>query len=194
MLAYVFVHQPADGTGAAEYGARLATFHAALGATPPEGFRSSWVWRVEAGPLGHAFEDWYLVKDWTALGALDAAAVTGSRKPPHDDLASRVAHGVGAVYGLASGQPTSEARCRVRIAKPPGVPYPTFEGSLRQAVGPGAAVWKRQMVLGADLEFLVDAPARPATDTIDGTPMDVSALRPVSRAVPPPLRASPRSA
>jgi hypothetical protein len=176
MLAYVFVHQPIDGTDAAEYGVRLVAFHTALAAAPPGGFRGSWIWRVKAGPFGAAFEDWYLVEDWTALGALNTAGVTGSRKAPHDDVAPLAGRGVGAIYGLVSGEPTRPARFRMRIPKPPGVPYSGFESALREAVGPDGAIWKRQMVLGPDLEFLVNAPAAPVADTVHGDPIDVSTL------------------
>lgn len=177
MLAYVFVHQQADGADVSEYGVRLAAFHAALAAAPPPGFRGSWVWRVEAGPFGEAFEDWYLVDDWTALGALNTAAVTGSRKVAHDDVTPRAARGVGAIYGLVSGEPIVKARFRMRIAKPLGVPYPDFEEALRQAAGPDGVIWKRQMVLGPDLEFLVNAPAFPVAGTVYGDPIEVSALQ-----------------
>ena len=69
VLAYVFVHQPADGLAEAEYAAALMAFHAALAAHPPPGLVRSWVWRVEAGPLGAALEEWYGVAEWAALGA-----------------------------------------------------------------------------------------------------------------------------
>lgn len=71
MLAYVFVHRPAEGADRRQYASRLRAFHAALRAAPSRGFLRSWVWRAEAGPLGAAFEDWYLLEDWAALGALN---------------------------------------------------------------------------------------------------------------------------
>lgn len=177
MLAYVFVHQPIDGADAAEYGARVVAFHAALAAAPPEGFQGSWTWRVEAGPLGAAFEDWYLVEDWTALGTLNTAAVTGPRKAPHDDVATQAGAGAGSIYGLVSGKPASGDRFRMRIGKPPEVPYSGFESAIRNAVGPEGVIWRRQMVLGADFEFLVNAPAAPIADTVYGGRIEVSTLR-----------------
>ncbi len=65
----------------------------------------------------------------------------------------------GAVYGLVSGAPTVEARFRARVAKPAGVAYPAFEETICSLMGPEATVWKRQMVLGPDSEFLVNTPA-----------------------------------
>lgn len=179
VLAYVFVHRPSEGADWRNYASRLLAFHAALAAAPPRGFRGSWVWQVEAGPLGAALEDWYLVEDWAALGTLNRAAVTGPRRAPHDDLVPRAAQGVGAVYGLVFGRPGATPRCRVRLAKPLGVPYPDFEAGLQDAAGPDAVIWKRQMVLGPDLEFLIDVPQRAVHDTTFGQLVDVSPLRPL---------------
>lgn len=132
---------------------------------------------MEAGPLGAALEDWYLVEDWAALGALNTAAVTGPRRVAHDGTAQHAGPGIGGIYGLVSGEPTSAASFRMRIAKPTHVPYPSFEGALRVAIGPAGAIWKRQLVLGTDLEFLVNAPAAPVTDSVHGGLIDVSALQ-----------------
>jgi len=175
MLAYVFVHDANEDADRRQYRVCLGAFHDALAFSPPDGFVRSWAWQVEAGPLGHAFEDWYLVEDWAALGSLNEAAVTGSRKAPHDEIASLAGEGVGAIYGLARGEPSTSASHRLRVGKPLDVPYPEFEAALYEAVGSAATVWKRQMVLGSDLEFLVDCAARPA-DAILGQAADISAL------------------
>jgi hypothetical protein len=117
-LAYVFAHAPGAATSREEYVAGLQQFHDALAAAPPNGFLDSWVWHVaEAAPAG-SFEDWYLVEDWTALGALNAAAVTGARKAPHDAVAPLAGAGAGGIYALAYGHPASDAGYRLRIDKP----------------------------------------------------------------------------
>lgn len=177
MLAYVFVHRPAATVDRRQYVTRLGAFHQALAAAPSRGFHRSWVWQVDAGPLGEAFEDWYLVEDWAALGALNEAAVTGARKAPHDEVAPQAVEGVGAVYGLVHGEPAASARYRMRVTKPAGVPYAEFEARLRETAGPAAAVWKRQMVLGPDHEFLVDRETPPADVMVLGQRIDVSGLR-----------------
>lgn len=161
MLAYVYVHRPALGVGFDQYTSRLTEFHHALAVAPPSGFVKSWVWHLGAGPLGEAFEDWYLLEDWAALGALNHAAITGRRKVPHDQVAPLAGSGAGAVYQLVYGAPTMAAKYRVRVAKPIGLRYETFQPSLEQVAGADGALWKRQMVLGPDLEFLVDTPSRP---------------------------------
>ena len=167
MLAYVFIHGPLAGHDVEDYTSRLARFHQALIAAPPPGFIESWVWEMAGGPLGAAFEDWYLVEDWTALGALNQAAVTGQRKAPHDEVAPLAAKGAGAVYELVHGTPNTTAKYRTRVAKPAGVTYETFQRQLERAAGTNGTVWKRQMVLGPDLEFLIDSTSPPAEGLLD---------------------------
>lgn len=184
MLAYVFVHRASAGIDRREYEVRLLGFHEALAASSPAGFIASWTWRVAAGPLGKAFEDWYLVVNWPALGELNDAAVDASRKPAHDEIASLIGEGAGAVYGLLDGDPAARAATyRMRIAKPVGVSYSDFEAALVESSGPAAAVWKRQMVLGPDLEFLVNAATRP-TGTVLGQSADITALQVVGEGNP----------
>lgn len=172
MLAYVFAHRPqAERDG--DYIRRLAGFHAALAAAPPAGFVRSWSWRTDGG-----YEDWYLVDGWAALGALNDAAVTAPRQVPHDAVAALSGPGSGAVYALAAGDPSAAARVRWRLDKPRGRPYEPFVEALRDLAGPGA-VWQRQMVLGADREFLVDAPTGPPAGALDGTRVETAGLEPV---------------
>jgi hypothetical protein len=72
-----------------------AYFHAALERAPSAGYLPSF----SAGgsglswPLavGDAYEDWYLVRDFSALGLLNEAAVTESRRGPHDGAAALAA-------------------------------------------------------------------------------------------------------
>jgi hypothetical protein len=175
MLAYVFIHRPFAGHGVEVYTSRLARFHQALIAAPPPGFIDSWVWKMAEGPLGAAFEDWCLVDDWTALGALNEAAVTGQRKAPHDEVAPLAGEGAGAVYELVHGTANTTARYRTRVAKPSGVTYPAFQGQLERAAGINGTVWKRQMVLGPDLEFLVDSTSPPAKGLLDQA--EITAMR-----------------
>ena len=154
MLAYVFWHRPGESAG--PYEQRLAAFHAALAAHPPEGFRGSAALRVQDAPWlpgdGPAYEDWYGVEDWTALGRLNEAAVSGARSEPHDDVAARAAAGAGAVYGLVSGPPELAATRASWLAKPAGADRGAFHAQLG---GPGRSLWLRQMVLGPSPEYVV---------------------------------------
>jgi hypothetical protein len=184
MLAYVFVHQPARGVGLQQYVSRLAGFHRALAVAPPAGFVKSWVWHLGTGPLGEAFEDWYLIEDWASLGALNHAAITGQPKAPHDQVAPLAASGAGAIYQLVYGAPTMAAKYRIRVAKPIGVRYETFQPRLEQAAGADGALWKRQMVLGPDLEFLIDSP-KPPQEPMLGSLAEVAVLHQIHPALAP---------
>jgi hypothetical protein len=158
VLAYVFWHWPVPGLEPDRYVERLLAFHRALRAAPPAGFRGSRVLAIEGAPWAQgapAFEDWYLVDDFGALGALNEAAITGARQAPHDAVARLAAGGVGGVYrrlASAAAQIDRVAWC----AKPAGEPYAAFLGRL-----PAAEAWQRQMVLGPTPEFCLfgSAPA-----------------------------------
>jgi hypothetical protein len=156
VLAYVFWHRPAEGAGREAYEARLAAFHAALAAHPPDGFAASAALRVTAAPwlpgTGLAYEDWYAVTGWDALGRLNEAAVRGARARPHDAVAAEAAAGAGALYGLVSGPPVLGARRTSWLGKPAGFDRDVFHAKL---AGPGRSVWMRQMVLGPAPEYAV---------------------------------------
>jgi hypothetical protein len=156
MLAYVFWHWPEPGVDRARYEDRLLAFHRALRGAPSAGFRGSRVLAIEGAPWaprGAAYEDWYLVDDFAALGALNEAAVTASRQAPHDDVARLARGGAGGVYRrLSAGDGAADA---VRwFAKPAGEGYATFLARL-----PAAEAWQRQMVLGPAPEFCAFGPA-----------------------------------
>lgn len=156
MLAYVFWHRPGGALETAAYEARLAAFHATLAEHPPEGFLGSAALLVGDAPWlpgdGPAYEDWYGVEDWTALGRLNAAAVRGARAEPHDAVASQAGAGAGAVYGLVDGPPELAATRASWLPKPAGYDRAAFEAAL---AGPGRSVWMRQMVLGPSPEYVV---------------------------------------
>jgi hypothetical protein len=141
VLAYLFWHQPATGTK--DYERRLADFHERLRADPPPGFVRSVVFAVEVPWMGQAYEDWYLVEDWTALGVLNAAAVDAAHKPDHDAVARDAAGGAGGVYRLLGGELALE-----------DVGDATWSASpLAASPGPDEALWQRQMVLGPAPEY-----------------------------------------
>lgn len=147
MLAYLFWHRPAAGAERADYERALAAFHAALAAHPPAGFGGSAAYRLAAAPWlagdGDAYEDWYRVADWAALGRLNDAAVSGPRAAPHDAVAHAAGAGAGGVYRLVAGS-----------AGPPQRPHHTWLHALPDDREPAAA-WQRQMVLGPAPEFVL---------------------------------------
>jgi hypothetical protein len=162
-LAYVFWHRPAANAERAVYEARLDAFHRALAADPPAGFGGSCAVRIDRAPWldgdGPAYEDWYLVPDWAALGELNAHAVSGSRSAPHDAAAARAANGIAGVYALIAGPAGPPAQPHgAWLAKPAGMPYPEFHAALERELPAGACAWQRQMTLGAPGEYTVRAP------------------------------------
>ncbi|MFL5310271.1 MAG: hypothetical protein ACJ79H_07455 [Myxococcales bacterium] len=151
-LAYVFWHWSAEAAPA--YAERLGAFHRALAADPPPGFRSSRSFAIDGAPWlprGAGFEDWYLIDDFAALGALNEAAVAGSRRGPHDGVAALSAGGAGGVYALKAGKAGNEMRS-AWFAKPAGMSYQALFERLAPIAERGA-LWQRQMVLGPAPEF-----------------------------------------
>jgi hypothetical protein len=158
VLAYLFWHRPAPSVDPAEYESRLAAFHARLRAAPPEGFRGSAAFAVDA-PWG-AYEDWYLTDDWRSLGVLGDAAVDAVRGPDHDPVARQAAGGAGGVYALRAGDlAVWDAGTADWSAKPPGTSYPDWEAGLLAGHDPARfALWQRQLVLGPAPEFCLLQP------------------------------------
>jgi hypothetical protein len=163
VLAYVFWHVAGPDVAPADYEARLARFHAALREEPPPGLGLTATLGLDAVPwLGGAagYEDWYLVDDFAALGTLNAAAVSGARKAPHDEAAKAAHRGVAGVMGHVAGPPLPQLLgWAAWLSKPAGMAYDTFHEQLWAALGTDACAWQRQMTLGPAKEYCVLAPA-----------------------------------
>jgi hypothetical protein len=157
VLAYVFWHAPAGPTAEPSYRADLLDFHASLANDPTEGFvGSSTVELTDASWLagwGECFEDWYLVEDWAAVGALNHGAVAPAHLASHDRVAHRAGFGGGAIYALQSGEPAASYPYGSWFSKPPGTSYAELWASLASATEADCAVWQRQLVLGPSPEF-----------------------------------------
>lgn len=154
-LAYLFWHWPAIGIDRAVYEARLEEFHKALARPGSVTFRAS-----DGAPIsrtsGPVYLDWYPVADWAELGALNAEAVRGRRRRPHDAVAALSGGGHGEVRARLRGNATPGAASTARwTAKPAGVPYEDHLAALDEVLGPGDALWQRQMVLGVAPELCV---------------------------------------
>jgi hypothetical protein len=143
MLAYVFWHRPLTGVSSAEYEDGLRAFHGRL----PSVSASFRIGALPFGDGGPGYEDWYLVADWTSLGELNVAAVSGERRSPHDAVAGLTAEGWAGVYLLVRGDPRPPLRTRW-TAKPRGASYAAFLDGVAES-----AVWQRQMTLGPAPEF-----------------------------------------
>ncbi|HEX4034990.1 MAG TPA: hypothetical protein VHX66_11155 [Solirubrobacteraceae bacterium] len=166
MLAYVFWHRPADGVAADAYARLLDRFHRSLAARPPVGFHGSVTFAVPAPNwLGAepAFEDWYVVDDFAALGVLNEAAIGRGHLSAHDAAARAAGPGTASIYRLLEGTPTLEhARVAVWIDKPRGVESPLLAALLGDGMDPGSAgLWQRQLALGPAPEYCVLAQQPP---------------------------------
>jgi hypothetical protein len=160
-LAYVFWHSAASAGDVAAYQADLLAFHASLAAGPPAGFvRSETFGLTGASWLGDAeasFEDWYLVEDWAAVGALNQAAVAAAHVARHDRVAHQASGGAGAIYRLHAGSESAGSTVRTWFAKPGGWSYDRLGEALAPALNDGGSLWRRQLVLGPAPEFCLRA-------------------------------------
>jgi hypothetical protein len=162
MLAYLFWHRPYATAEPKRYEAALASFQRRLSEQPPPGFHAAGSYRISAVPwLGDrpGYEDWcYLDGSW-ALDPLNAYAIAGAVKAPHDAAAALMDIGYGGLYSLAWGTPELSQHPTVTwLTRPRGVDWQAALEPVR-AQFPNAACWRRQMVLGPALEFAVVVPS-----------------------------------
>ncbi len=158
MLAYVFWHWRRSEIAVPAYVRAQAAFHAALRAEPPAGFLASSSAVLTGAPWandsGEVFEDWYLLRDSAALDPLNEAAVTASRRGPHDAAAAAAAGGVAGLYALRLGSVPEQVTVAQWFAKPMEARYGEVWEELEPLVrAGGGALWMRRMVLGPSPEF-----------------------------------------
>jgi len=138
MLAYVFWHWPVRDAG---YEEALLEFHPALAANPSARVSRLARQAHRARPWLHvprAYEDWYLVDDFAALGALNDAATSGPRRAPHDGIAALPAGAVAALYGWVGGVVGRPRHAAFR-SKPAGMSYASYRVDLPRDVASLAA-------------------------------------------------------
>ncbi|HUK66310.1 MAG TPA: hypothetical protein VLV17_05735 [Anaeromyxobacteraceae bacterium] len=150
MLAYVFWHWPAARVDPTRYEKALLAFHGSLAAERIPGLRGSRIFEVKGAPflpVGYAFEDWYFVDDFAALGVLNERAASGSCAESHHAVAAEADGGTGGVYRqLSAGvRPPGSVTW---LKKPSGLSYRDFRARL-----PPGELWQRQMTLGPAPEF-----------------------------------------
>jgi hypothetical protein len=183
VLAYVFWHRPLEPSASAEYERAQLAFHRSLARTPPAGFIGSACYRAPELPWldrGDAYEDWYLVEDYTALGVLNEAAVGRGHRSPHDEVARRFGAGAGGLYGLIEGRrpQLEQTRMAVWIARTPGVERRGLSELLGDGMDPErASLWRRQLVLGPAPEFCALAAEAPSGVADSRLPRGWTAMR-----------------
>jgi hypothetical protein len=167
MLAYVFWHRPAEGVAPEAYTALIVRFHRSLAARPPAGFLGSASFAAPApnwlGALP-AYEDWYVVEDFAALGVLNEAAVSRGHLSAHDAAARAAGPGTGAVYRLIEGSPSLAAvAVAAWVETPRGAASPLLAALLGDGMdGEQAGLWQRQLALGPAPEYCVLAAEVPS--------------------------------
>lgn len=170
MLAYVFWHRAA--AHAEDYERALTRFHHSLSANPPAGFCRSLTFRASELPWlggdGLGYEDWYLVENWTALGVLEAAAVSRGHEGAHDAAARAMGRGTGAVYRLLEGTANlEEVHTAVWVTRPAEAGGPQIAELLEDGFDPAVtALFQRSLVLGPAPELcLLNAERDAASET-----------------------------
>jgi hypothetical protein len=188
VLAYISWHLPAPAVQAAAFEQALERFHRSLAHRPPSGFRGSAAFRARGLPwLGHddvgarpvsggagplpggadqlsAYEDWYLVDGWSAVGVLEEAAVARGHQSSHEAVAAMTGASKGAIYRLIEGLPRLErAPLAVWVKRSPGHAPVTLEDLLADGMERDAAgLWRRCLGLGPAPEYCLLAAEPPA--------------------------------
>ena len=169
MLAYLLWHRPAEGVEREAYERACERFHRSLHHSPPVGFRDSAVFALSECPWlspahERAYEDWYLLDDFAALGVLNEAAVAHGHRSAHDDVARRFGVGAGGLYGLLEGHADlSGSPLAVWVTRPPGAPRRALGELLGDGMDPEhASLWRRALVFGPAPEYCL-LTSRPAS-------------------------------
>jgi hypothetical protein len=161
MLAYVFWHRPYGSADRKGYEQWLLGFQSELAQDKPPGLISAASFRIEHVPwLGDqpGYEDWCCVEGSWALDPLNAFAVAGHAKAPHDSAAAQMEYGHGGLFAHVSGDTILSEQSNVYwLTRPRGIQWRPPLDAVR-AHCPQANVWRRQMVLGAAAEFAVEVP------------------------------------
>lgn len=166
MLAYVLWHRPATGVDGAEYELAQGAFHHALEAEPWPGLRAARAYRAAAFPWlsGTAYEDWYLLEGYGELGAFAQQPMSDGHRAAHDAAAHGYGSGAGALYALLEGDPATatngDAGFASWLTRPRGAPPPALAELAGE--GPGASLWRRELVLGPAPEYCLLSPRQPA--------------------------------
>jgi hypothetical protein len=147
------------------YEAALLNFHSSLASKPPLGFVRSETCKVSGTswlPKRECYEDWYLVRDWAAVGELNRNAVASAHVASHDQVARAAESGTGGLYALYAGDDVPAGDSATWFAKPSGWSYAELDAAVEGVVQDGLALWQRQLLLGPAPEFCLRGNAVPA--------------------------------
>jgi len=159
VLAYLFWHMPKPTVARADYERGLLAFSHALSDLNCRGVRRITSFRTSAVPwLGDApgYEDWATVDGASVLETLNDRAVAGPMAATHGAVAEQMGVGYGGVYYHLWGDMDPHVAERAQwLSRPRGIDFrPVLEAISGTAARP-VSVWRRFMVLGPGLEFVV---------------------------------------
>ena len=165
MFAYVFWHQRDDAYSAQLYEEGLASFHTRLSALGVKGFLGSFTFKVSGVPwiTGEGYEDWYLVAGLGVLEEINSLISDPIIRGLHDSVARMSVNGKGTILAHVKGDPTLiNASNACWLSKPRATSYDDFYGDIDSVIsGLAASVWRRQLALGPNPEFLVISHTQP---------------------------------
>jgi len=170
VLAYVFWHAPAEGSDVDRYEQAQLVFQRSLKRRPPFGFRGSAVFRAGVLPWmpgPGAYEDWYLIEDFAALGVLNEAAVGRGHRTSHDQAARALGSGTAGLYRMIEGEPSAAQRIgecthATWVKRGVGTKQSELGALLGDGMdGAGSSLWQRQLVFGPAPEFCLLSRAAP---------------------------------
>ena len=126
MLAFISWHFPAPHVERAKYEHALERFHRSLAHVRPSGFHSSaaaWIprlpWVQPDDPRAHeAYEDWYLLEGWSALGVLEEAAVSRQHLAAHEAVAALADFTTSGLYRLIEGEAQLAGETCIWVSRP----------------------------------------------------------------------------
>ena len=163
VLAYTIWHWPLPSVEDRSYAAHQERFHAAIAIHPAPGFRWSQSLRVARLPWANegrpVFQDRFFVDGWAVFEDLEAHAISGERREPHDRMASGVGGAVAGMYGLRLGAPPEQPRWSYWFTKPAGMSYDELYAVLSPLADVDTALWGRRLVLGPTPEFCLESAA-----------------------------------
>lgn len=182
MLAYILWHWPKEKINRLTYETHLIAFHQSLLDDPPEGYLGSIILRSHSLPWvetrGEVYQDWYLIEGFGALEGLNAGAVSGSRKNPHDEIALEVEGSKAGLYRFLKGSPYfKNPENAYWFSKPRGVTVKEFTQPFDPLLNQGQKnLWQRQMGLGPAPEYcLLSSPK--VKVPLDLEPFEISVVK-----------------
>lgn len=159
MLAYLFWHRPKPTVAIADYEKDLLAFSRALAGLNCSGVRQVTSFRTSAVPWlddSSGYEDWITIESSAALQALNEQAVSGRMIVPHSAVAQGMGVGYGGIYYHLWGDvDPHDAESAEWLSRPRGIEFRPVLEQISQTRTSPVSVWRRFMVLGPGLEFVV---------------------------------------